>query len=640
VKLSQRVAKAAGSQSRAGGASSVGATLRPPRYHIGFVDDWVNPMGVPDPLKARIESLSGMDLSDVRVHTSSDKPAQLQALAYTRGNDIHLAPGQERQLAHEAWHVVQQRQGRVRPTVRTNGVAINDDPALEKEADSMGAKALEGRSRSGPATSVPPTAVASEPVVQRSVGFEFELRAEDWNIREKQSGRPPEKGTPVIHGKDFQLQAEYSGANLAVCELVTNYPGVQTRDQFDASVKDMQRLGGELDAVKPDTAGVSAAKFAGGDPDFVMDKRTNDAIKNASLQVTAGVPLASVGALFKNLEGIVPQHEAGVYQQARARADYVGGYFASREFQGLMILLQQYLGQLKAGGPRQAFVKGMIKVMARTDFHAMFDLLPQADRTWIMNNMNKWIGYMLSGKTSRFWSATGFAPQERLVTPIIADPGSTDPAMQITTTRDAWLRALPRQDLLSYRGRTSETAEVEMFPGRSTAQIDEDIRIKGETRELLAEREKAFQNQLGGTPYGKPRTPEEQYHVEENDRRFEAEMLEPINNLYEGLGKLGAKTDFIKYQGQQQPTAAPILEIRNPPPAGPVSNWFKSAKAIYDAVDEAIQYPGGRGILTWPKSYTNELTKGQLEKRQEALDLAKALEDRLRSLEKKAEEKS
>lgn len=94
-----------------------------------------------DRLKTGIESLSGMDLSDVRVHANSDKPARINALAFTQGNDIHLGPGQERHLPHEAWHVVQQRQGRVMPTLRTQGMAINDDAGLEIEADAMGQNA-------------------------------------------------------------------------------------------------------------------------------------------------------------------------------------------------------------------------------------------------------------------------------------------------------------------------------------------------------------------------------------------------------------------------------------------------------------------------------------------------------------------
>lgn len=101
-----------------------------------------NQTGMPDTLKAGIESLSGMDMSSVRVHRNSDKPAQLNALAYAQGNDIHLGPGQETHLAHEAWHVVQQREGRVQATTQLQGVGINDDHALESEADAMGARAL------------------------------------------------------------------------------------------------------------------------------------------------------------------------------------------------------------------------------------------------------------------------------------------------------------------------------------------------------------------------------------------------------------------------------------------------------------------------------------------------------------------
>ncbi|MEM7040419.1 MAG: DUF4157 domain-containing protein, partial [Bacteroidota bacterium] len=97
--------------------------------------------GLPTQLKAGIESLSGEDMSDVKVHHNSSQPAQLKALAYAQGTDIHLGPGQEQHLAHEAWHVVQQKQGRVEPTRQLPKGGINDDPALEHEADVMGAKA-------------------------------------------------------------------------------------------------------------------------------------------------------------------------------------------------------------------------------------------------------------------------------------------------------------------------------------------------------------------------------------------------------------------------------------------------------------------------------------------------------------------
>ncbi|MEY3644613.1 MAG: hypothetical protein RLZZ207_1308 [Bacteroidota bacterium] len=101
-----------------------------------------NKTGIPDALKAGMESVSGLSLNDVTVHRNSDKPAQLQAHAYAQGTDVHLAPGQEKHLPHELGHVVQQKQGRVAPTTQLKGdVAINDSPVLEKEADTLGAKA-------------------------------------------------------------------------------------------------------------------------------------------------------------------------------------------------------------------------------------------------------------------------------------------------------------------------------------------------------------------------------------------------------------------------------------------------------------------------------------------------------------------
>lgn len=98
--------------------------------------------GLPGPLRAGLETLSGKDLSGIRVYYNAPAPAQLNALAYTQGRDIHVGPGQEKHLAHEGWHAVQQLEGRVRPQMKVKGFPLNDDDGLEKEADVMGAKAL------------------------------------------------------------------------------------------------------------------------------------------------------------------------------------------------------------------------------------------------------------------------------------------------------------------------------------------------------------------------------------------------------------------------------------------------------------------------------------------------------------------
>ena len=99
---------------------------------------------LPLDLKNNVEKLSGEDMSDVKVTYDSSKPAQLKADAFAAGQNIHIAPGKEKSLPHEAWHVVQQKQNKVKPTSKLeNGEMINDNSDLEKEADSMGKKAIE-----------------------------------------------------------------------------------------------------------------------------------------------------------------------------------------------------------------------------------------------------------------------------------------------------------------------------------------------------------------------------------------------------------------------------------------------------------------------------------------------------------------
>ena len=128
--------------SAAGGAfNKAEVSIQPPIFQLKanvqnshLVSD-TNNTGLSTQLKSGIEGLSGFSLDDVDVHYNSNKPMQLQAHAYAQGTDIHLAPGQEKHLPHEAWHIVQQKQGRVQPTTQLKAFNINDDAGLEKEAD-------------------------------------------------------------------------------------------------------------------------------------------------------------------------------------------------------------------------------------------------------------------------------------------------------------------------------------------------------------------------------------------------------------------------------------------------------------------------------------------------------------------------
>ncbi|MTI29869.1 DUF4157 domain-containing protein [Xanthovirga aplysinae] len=92
---------------------------------------------LPSSLKNVLEKISGIAMGDVKVYYNSTKPAHLQAFAYAQGSDIYLGPKQEKHLAHEAWHIVQQKQGRVSPRLSLCKEWINDEQELEIEAELM-----------------------------------------------------------------------------------------------------------------------------------------------------------------------------------------------------------------------------------------------------------------------------------------------------------------------------------------------------------------------------------------------------------------------------------------------------------------------------------------------------------------------
>ena len=251
----------------------------------GRLDAAADRTGLPTQLRAGIESLSGMDMSAVHVHRNSAMPAQLSALAYAQGSEIHLGPGQERQLPHEAWHVVQQRQGRVTATTQMAGVAVNDEAGLEREADAMGRRAvLQGAStgtggRREPAHSVPDAVggkaipqgagmkALGEPLIQCRPKFSGDernpLQYTDDEIsglilkRESEASNLYETttGTTLYYDSDenkyYYLNAKRDAdydrpANMAdfggVAQVVTEYPGIGSKGRGVANVAAATRL--------------------------------------------------------------------------------------------------------------------------------------------------------------------------------------------------------------------------------------------------------------------------------------------------------------------------------------------------------------------------------------------------------------
>ncbi|MGB1206698.1 MAG: DUF4157 domain-containing protein [Chitinophagales bacterium] len=112
-----------------------------------------NGQSLPDGIKNKMENSFQTDFSDVNIHENSDSAQKLGALAYTQGNNIHFAPKQfntgsksgQELIGHELTHVVQQRQETATANIQQKNAYVNESSALEKEADTMGKIAANGK---------------------------------------------------------------------------------------------------------------------------------------------------------------------------------------------------------------------------------------------------------------------------------------------------------------------------------------------------------------------------------------------------------------------------------------------------------------------------------------------------------------
>lgn len=184
-----------------------------------------NNTGLPNDLKAGIEIMSGYSMDDVKVHYNSDKPAQFNAFAYVQGTDIYIGPGQEKYLPHEAWHIVQQKQGRVYSTMQIQGMNVNDSEDLEKEASVMGVKAarLKGTETTCSHLLISGVSPAQMPIQRMLVGIEMETNVPIY-----------QNGTRSDHVDGYVNQSvEYTHINVE--ETLRQYLGKEFEIHVDSS---------------------------------------------------------------------------------------------------------------------------------------------------------------------------------------------------------------------------------------------------------------------------------------------------------------------------------------------------------------------------------------------------------------------
>lgn len=104
-----------------------------------------NTTGLPDVVKAKMERLTGMDLSGMKVKANSSFATKNKAKALIKGSELHFAPGQfnpgsqqgQQLIGHELAHVKQQAQGKVQALTQNKAGKFNQDASLEAEADQM-----------------------------------------------------------------------------------------------------------------------------------------------------------------------------------------------------------------------------------------------------------------------------------------------------------------------------------------------------------------------------------------------------------------------------------------------------------------------------------------------------------------------
>ena len=172
-----------------------------------------------------MENSFGTDFSDVSIHKNSDNATNIGALAYTQGNDVHFAPGQyepgsqkgQELLGHELTHVVQQREGRVKPdTEQHKGLNINSDTTLEKEADEMGAKAAQGKMANVRNRSNEIQLKEDDNTVKTSLSADLDF-AGLYQGRRVYTAKTPQGWFPIL--RNLQRKVSYKGKSYSVYEF-------------------------------------------------------------------------------------------------------------------------------------------------------------------------------------------------------------------------------------------------------------------------------------------------------------------------------------------------------------------------------------------------------------------------------------
>ncbi|GGC76783.1 eCIS core domain-containing protein [Undibacterium terreum] len=433
-----------------------------------------NNTGLPNQLKSGIESLSGMNMDHVRVHYNSAKPAQLHAHAYAQGSEIHMAPGQEQHLPHEAWHVIQQAQGRVRPTTQMKGnTPVNDDVSLEVEADVMGEKALSvgGSPIQGvrkDSDGMRASRIFPSPVIQRRVGFEFETNAHIYRTYNNDNVGLVADEAEIFYGAGWKLVCD-SGRMEFVSEPFDNLaafpPIIASIGQFIANSR--VGLNTDIRMRNPGQWAPGAVGLAGRNVYTSHDVLNTVPVGPNSFfgnpQVSIGTKLESLDKFLKQIrtKNVLHGMRRRLVQNGRTgEAKRVGKLLSDKwtnrvaqaipkaerlvltwapnlpvldqnQLRGFWQLITHYWEAL-SGYTGAGYIKARLPVMARTDFHSMYNAMTPAAQLAFQNARQDFLGLNipLKAKTGPFIHGHAFSMGDWYDS--IINPGGVMPIPQHT----------------------------------------------------------------------------------------------------------------------------------------------------------------------------------------------------------------
>ncbi len=339
-----------------------------------------NPL--PAKLRSDLEPKFGADFSNVRVHTGAQSDLlnrSLGAQAFTHSNHIYMGAGKynpgsasgKHLLAHELTHVVQQ----------TGSVArtkLNDTGVISRQA-------MAGIHR-------------ASAKIQRAVGFEFET---GYKILKKQGANwvnLPKATVVKSYGNGVNLTADENSAGFSAIEMVLD-PPVQETDpkKFKSAVTTFKKVGNAFDSFRKDAPKPrllnKVPSPASGSSNYQITPAFSGFEGNA--QLTGGI---RYDQLYKFLEhantsvnDVTDTHKNAKNELTRFKGNdtvsisgantQVNAIHGSNQLKGLVAMLGMYLNTGKAGLPMLNYAKLISSsFMARTDFGAMYNHLPDSDR--------------------------------------------------------------------------------------------------------------------------------------------------------------------------------------------------------------------------------------------------------------------